>query len=52
MLSPHTAALTTESILAMGIATVKNALAGLDGNLNSELVVNRSVLEGAYHAVE
>lgn len=52
VLSPHSAALTTESLLAMGITTVKNALAGLDGNLNAELVVNRSVLEGTYDAAE
>jgi len=52
VLSPHSAALTTESLKAMGIATVKNALAGLDGNLNPELVVNRSVLKGAHHAAE
>jgi D-3-phosphoglycerate dehydrogenase len=29
----------------MGIATVRNALAGLDGNLDPEMVVNRSVLD-------
>jgi D-3-phosphoglycerate dehydrogenase len=43
-LSPHSAALTEESLLAMGLATARNALAGLDGSLNPDLVVNRSVL--------
>ncbi|MFK0333774.1 hydroxyacid dehydrogenase [Rhizobium sp. NPDC090275] len=45
VLSPHNAALTEESLLAMGVMTARNALAGLDGNLNPALVVNRSVLE-------
>jgi D-3-phosphoglycerate dehydrogenase len=46
VLSPHSAALTEESLIAMGIATARNALAGLDGTLDPELVVNRSVLDG------
>lgn len=46
VLSPHSAALTEESLLAMGVMTVKNALAGLDGTLDPALVVNPSVLEG------
>lgn len=41
VLSPHSAALTGESLLAMGIATARNALAGLDGTLDPALVVNR-----------
>lgn len=45
VLSPHSAALTEESLVAMGIATARNALAGLDGNLDPEVVVNRSVLD-------
>lgn len=44
VLSPHSAALTEESLVAMGIATVRNALAGLDGTLDPNLVVNPSVL--------
>lgn len=44
VLSPHAAALTEESLLAMGLATARNALAGLDGRLDPELVVNRAVL--------
>jgi D-3-phosphoglycerate dehydrogenase len=45
VLTPHSAALTEEALIAMGIATVRNALAGLDGNLDPDLVVNRSVLD-------
>jgi D-3-phosphoglycerate dehydrogenase len=45
VLSPHSAALTEESLVAMGVMTARNALAGLDGNLDPALVVNRSVLE-------
>lgn len=45
ILSPHSAALTEESLLAMGLATATNALAGLDGNLDPKLVVNPSVLK-------
>jgi D-3-phosphoglycerate dehydrogenase len=44
VLSPHSAALTEESLLAMGLATARNALAGLDGTLNPALVINRHVL--------
>jgi D-3-phosphoglycerate dehydrogenase / 2-oxoglutarate reductase len=44
VLSPHAAALTEEALIAMGVATVNNALAALDGRLDPELVVNRSVL--------
>jgi hypothetical protein len=32
-----------EFLIAMGVMTAKNALAGLDGKLNPELVVNRTV---------
>ncbi len=44
VLSPHSAALTEDSLIAMGVATVRNALAGLDGTLDPNLVVNPSVL--------
>lgn len=44
VLSPHSAALTEESMLAMGVATVQNALAGIDGTLDPALVVNPSTL--------
>jgi len=45
VLSPHVASLTEDTLIAMGIATVGNALAGLDGKLDPELVVNRKTLE-------
>ncbi|MBV9078659.1 MAG: hydroxyacid dehydrogenase [Methylobacteriaceae bacterium] len=44
VLSPHSAALTEEALLGMGLATVRNALAGLDGTLDPALVVNPEVL--------
>jgi D-3-phosphoglycerate dehydrogenase / 2-oxoglutarate reductase len=44
VLSPHTAAMTETSLAAMSLMTAKNALAGLDGTLDPELVVNRAVL--------
>ena len=44
VLSPHSAAMTETSIVAMSVMTAKNALAGLDGTLDPELVVNPSVL--------
>ena len=43
-LSPHSAALTTESLRAMAELTVRNALDGIDGTLRRELVVNPEVL--------
>ena len=51
ILSPHSAALTEESLIAMGMATARNALAGLDGTLDPDLVVNRSVLTEKLHAL-
>jgi D-3-phosphoglycerate dehydrogenase len=50
VLSPHSAALTEESLLAMGIMTARNALAGIDGVLDPTLVVNPSVLKVATDA--
>ena len=44
VLSPHSAALTEEALAAMGMATVVNALAGLDGVLDPSFVVNPSAL--------
>ncbi|WP_288831202.1 NAD(P)-dependent oxidoreductase [uncultured Paraburkholderia sp.] len=44
VLSPHSAALSTEALIGMGVMAVRNALAGLDGNLDLPLVVNPSVL--------
>ena len=45
VLSPHSAALTEQSLVAMGVTTVTNALAALDGTLDLELVVNPSVFQ-------
>ncbi len=45
VLSPHSAALTEEALIGMGVKTVENALAALDGTLDPELVVNKEVLE-------
>ena len=44
ILSPHTAGLTEECAARMAIATARNALDGIDGRLDPELVVNRAVL--------
>ncbi|NNG04939.1 MAG: hydroxyacid dehydrogenase [Inquilinus sp.] len=44
LLSPHTAGLTEECAARMGLATARNALDGIDGRLDPELVVNRDVL--------
>ena len=44
VLSPHSAALTEQALIAMGLATVANALAGIDGTLDRDLVVNPQVL--------
>ncbi len=45
VLSPHSAALTQESLQAMGIATVQNALDAVDGRLDVDNVVNPEVLK-------
>jgi D-3-phosphoglycerate dehydrogenase len=52
VLSPHSAALTEESLLAMGVATARNALAGLDGTLDPALVVNPVTLTEAAIALK
>jgi D-3-phosphoglycerate dehydrogenase len=52
VLSPHSAALTLESLIAMSLATVRNALAGLDGVLDRTLVVNPAVFDKTYDALE
>ncbi len=44
VLSPHSAALTEESLVAMGKATVQNALDAVDGRLNVDNVVNPEIL--------
>ncbi len=43
--SPHSAALTDECLLRMGVSSAQNILAGLDGRLDPALVVNRDVLQ-------
>ncbi len=44
VLSPHNAALTAESLVEMGRATIRNVLAAFDGALDRRLVVNPQVL--------
>jgi D-3-phosphoglycerate dehydrogenase len=44
LLSPHIAGLTEECAMRMAEVSARNALAGLDGKVDPELVVNRHVL--------
>ena len=44
VLSPHSAALTEESLSAMGRLTIKHALDGLDGKLDPSTLVNPEIL--------
>ncbi len=44
VLCPHSAGLTDECAARMALAAAQNALDGVDGRLNPELVVNREVL--------
>ncbi len=44
LLSPHTAGLTEECAMRMAEVSARNALAGLDGKVDPELVVNKHVL--------
>lgn len=44
ILSPHSAGLTLECAIRMGVQTARNVLDGLDGRLDPDLVVNRAVL--------
>jgi len=46
VLSPHSAALTEQALIAMGVTTVRNALDGLDGTLDPSMVVNPTALSG------
>ena len=50
VLSPHSAALTEDTLIAMGVKTVENAIAALEGQLNFDLVVNKEILKGITHA--
>ncbi len=45
VLSPHNAALTEETLLAMGTVTAQNVLDAFDGSLDPSLVVNPTVLD-------
>jgi D-3-phosphoglycerate dehydrogenase len=45
ILSPHSAGLTMECAARMGIAAARNALDGIDGRLDPQLVVNPQVLQ-------
>ena len=44
LLTPHTAGLTEECAMRMAEVSARNALAGLDGKVDPELVVNKHVL--------
>ena len=44
VISPHSAALTDNSLRAMGIQTIQNAIDGIDGTLDPRMVVNPEVL--------
>ena len=46
VLCPHSAGLTDECAARMALAAAQNALDGVDGTLNPDLVVNREVLAG------
>ena len=45
LLSPHSAALTEDCARRLAVATVRNALAILDGNYSPAMVVNKEVLD-------
>ena len=45
VMSPHSAALTTESLQAMGEMTVQNALDGIDGKLARKNLANPEALD-------
>ena len=47
VLSPHSAALTEDALIAMGVKAVQNALDGLDGRLDPRLVVNPQTIGAA-----
>ena len=49
--SPHSAALSAESIRSMGVVAASNILLGLKGELNPELVFNRQAMRNAGHGV-
>ena len=44
VLSPHSASFTDNSLRAMGLLTVRNAIDGIDGTLDPRMVINPEVL--------
>ncbi len=46
IVSPHSAALTEEAGKRMGVIAARNIIAGLEGTLDSELVINREAIAG------
>lgn len=46
VLSPHSAALTREGSMRLGVVSVQNLLDGLDGTMDPALVFNRAALSG------
>jgi D-3-phosphoglycerate dehydrogenase len=44
ILSPHSAGLTLECAKRMAVSTVRNVLAGIDGDLDPAMIVNRAAL--------
>jgi len=44
ILSPHSAGVTKESARRMAVSTARNVLAGIDGKLDPDMVVNKDVL--------
>ena len=44
ILSPHSAGLSKEAAIRMAVSTARNVLAGMDGQLDRSMVVNREVL--------
>jgi len=46
IVSPHSASLTEEAARRMGVVAANNVIAGLEGRLDPELVINREALSG------
>jgi len=44
ILSPHSAGVTKESARRMAVSTARNVLAGIDGKLDPDMVINKDVL--------
>lgn len=52
VLSPHSAALTEDTLIAMGVKTVENVLGVLDGEIDPKLVVNFKAITEARDATK